>query len=327
MSNKAIVCEAPGGPEQLKWREVPMPVPDEGEILIRQKAVGLNFIDVYHRTGLYKLPAYPAILGQEGSGIVEGVGQGVSQFNVGDRIAYCSGPVGAYAQYRSIPARNVAKLPDSLSFELAAAAMLKGLTAHYLTRRTFMVAQGHTVLVHAAAGGVGLLLCQFAKYLGARVIGAAGSEEKVALALKHGCDEVILYQAQNVPERVRELTQGKGVNCVYDSVGKDTFMASLDCLMPMGILVSYGQSSGKVLPFDIGLLAQKGSLFLTRPSLQHYILDPTLFALSCAELFELVGRGLLKINIGQSYYLSDAASAHRDLEARKTTGSSILLVD
>lgn len=323
--HKAIILTEPGGPEKLKWVEVPIPEPGEGEVLIHQKAVGLNFIDVYHRTGLYKLPQYPAVIGMEGAGVIEKAGPGVKYFKVGDRVAYGTSPPGAYTQYRALHERFLVRIPDAMAFELAASIMLKGLTAHYLVRRTYQVGQGHSVLLHAAAGGVGLLVSQWAKHLGARVIGTAGTPEKAALAKAHGCDEVIIYGKEDVAKRVREITNGQGVHVAYDSVGKDTYIASLDSLMPMGLFVSFGQSSGSIPPFDVSMLSQRGSLYMTRPSLTHYTANYEDFVMGCAELFEMVMKGKMKINVGQSYYLSDAASAHRDLEARKTTGATVLV--
>lgn len=322
---KAIRIYTPGGPESMKWEEVPMPEPGQGEVLIRQTAIGLNYIDVYHRTGLYPLPA-PFTPGQEGVGIVEKVGEGCEYFKPGDRVAYAGGPVGAYAEYRTIPENILVSVPAGISDALAAGLMVKGLTAHFLVRRTFMVGKGHNVLVHAAAGGVGLLLCQWAKLLGANVIGTVGSEEKAELARQNGCDFPILYKSEDVVAKVLDYTEGKKCNVVYDSVGKDTFMQSLDCLMNFGLMVSYGQSSGKIPPFDISLLVQKGSLFLTRPSLMHYKADQAEYILSCNEMYDHVLAGRLKIHIKQTYYLSDAASAHRDLEARKTQGATVLVV-
>lgn len=321
----AVVCEQPGGPETLKWKEVPIPEPAEGEVLIHQRAVGLNYIDVYHRTGLYALPNYPAVLGMEASGIVEKVGKNCEIYKVGDRVAYGTGGPGAYTQYRTIHERHLAKIPQGIGFEIAAAMMLKGLTAQYLVRRAFLVAPNHTILVYAATGGVGQLVCQWAKAIGATVIGVVGDESKIARARENGCAHVINMARENIVERVLQITKGDKVNAVYDSVGKDTFSASLDCLMPLGILVSYGQSSGKIPPIDVGVLAQKGSLFLTRPTLATYTQNYYDFVTMCRELFEGIASGGLRVNIGQSYYLSDAASAHRDLEARKTIGATILV--
>jgi len=322
---KAILLEQPGGPENLKWKDIPDPTPAAGEVALKQTVVGLNFIDVYHRNGLYKLPGYPAIIGMEGVGVITALGEGVRALFVGDRVGYGTGPMGAYAQARTIPADKVVKLPDAVLSEIAAAMMLKGLTAYFLARKTFVVGPNHTVLVHAAAGGVGLLLCQLAKLLGARVIGTVGSEEKAALASTNGCEFPILYKKEDVVKRVKEITGGEGVHAVYDAVGKDTIGISLDCLMRFGILISYGQSSGPVPPIDPLELSRRGSLFLTRPSLMHYMEKAEDHQRSLSELFDLLARGILKANVGQSYYLSDAASAHRDLEAAKTTGSTIMI--
>lgn len=321
---KAIVIHTPGGPEVMKWEAVTLPPPGEGEVLIRHTAIGLNYIDVYYRTGLYPAPS-PFTPGMEASGVVVKCGPGVSLFKEGERVAYALGPLGAYSQERVIHEKYLMKLPDEISDQLAAGLMVKGLTAHYLVRRTFMLNKNHTILVHAAAGGVGLLLCQWAKYLGARVIGTVSSPEKAELAKQNGCEFPIIYKSENVVERVKEITGGRGVNVVYDSVGKDTFMDSLDCLMRFGMMVSYGQASGPIPPFDIGLLARKGSLFLTRPSLAHYKEDTQEYIVSCAEMFDLVLSGDLRIHIRQSYYLHDAPAAHRDLESRKTEGSTILI--
>ncbi|MGB5009750.1 MAG: quinone oxidoreductase [Candidatus Dechloromonas phosphoritropha] len=313
-----------GGPEVLIWEEVDVPVPDAGEATVRHRAVGLNFIDTYHRTGLYPLPL-PSGIGLEGAGIVEAVGAGVSEVRVGDRVAYAGGPVGAYAEVRNIPAHRLLKLPDAIAFETAAAMMLQGLTAAYLLRKTYRVQAGDAVLIHAAAGGVGLIACQWAKVLGATVIGTVGSPAKGDLAKAHGCDHVINYSTENFPQRVREITGGDGVAVVYDGVGKDVFMGSLDSLRTLGMLVTYGNASGPVPPFDPLLLSQKGSLFVTRPTLMHYTAKRADLEALGGELFEVVGSGKVRIEINQSYPLAEAARAHRDLEARKTTGSTILV--
>ena len=313
-----------GGPEVLIWEEVDVPVPDAGEATVRHRAVGLNFIDTYHRTGLYPLPL-PSGIGLEGAGIVEAVGAGVSEVKVGDRVAYAGGPVGAYAEVRNIPAHRLLKLPDAIAFETAAAMMLQGLTAAYLLRKTYRVQAGDAVLIHAAAGGVGLIACQWAKVLGATVIGTVGSPAKGELAKAHGCDHVINYSTEDFTRRVREITGGEGVAVVYDGVGKDVFMGSLDSLRPLGMLVTYGNASGPVPPFDPLLLAQKGSLFVTRPTLAHYTAKRADLEALGSELFEIVGAGKVRIEVNQSYPLAAAAQAHRDLEARKTTGSTILL--
>lgn len=322
---KAIRIHAPGGPETLSYDEIPDPQPQAGELLLRQIAVGLNYIDVYHRTGLYPLPVYPATLGLEGSGEVIGIGEGVEGFAIGDRVAYGGGPMGAYADIRTIPAQFCAKIPRNLRPEIAAAVMVQGITAHFLLRRTFVVREGTVCLIHAAAGGVGSLLCQWAKLLGATVIGTVGTEEKAAHARAHGCDHTILYTEEDIAARVRDITGGEGVSVVYDSVGKDTFAASLDSLRIFGLLVSFGQASGPIPPFDISLLAAKGSLYVTRPSYMNYTQDNAEYHRAIEEVFSLVSTGTLKVHVGQSYYLSDAARAHRDLEARRTRGATILI--
>lgn len=322
---KAIRMHETGGPDVLRWETVEVPPPAAGELRVRHTAVGLNFIDTYHRSGLYALPL-PAVLGSEAAGVVEEVGPGVTGFAKGDRVAYGTGPTGGYSEARNVPAAHVVKVPSSVDDRIAAAVMLKGMTAWYLARRTHRIASGEVVLVHAAAGGVGLLLCQWAKHLGATVIGTVGSEAKAALAKAHGCDHVLLYRTEDVPRRVRELTGGEGVPVVYDSVGRDTFTTSLDALRPLGLMVSFGQSSGPIGPIDPRILAQKGSLFLTRPTLGDYVgrrradLDG-----AASELFDLLGRGVLRVRVDQTYPLQDAARAHADLEARKTTGSTLLL--
>jgi NADPH2:quinone reductase len=320
----AIRIHQTGGPEVLSWEEFEVPAPAAGEATVRHHAVGLNFIDTYHRTGLYPLPL-PAGIGLEGAGIVEAVGEGVSEVKVGDRVAYAGGPVGAYAEVRNIPAHRLLKLPESIGFNTAAAMMLQGLTAAYLLRRTYRVQAGDAVLIHAAAGGVGLIACQWAKALGATVIGTVGSPVKAELAKAHGCDHVINYSTENFTQRVRDITGGEGVPVVYDGVGKDTFMGSLDSLRPMGMLVTYGNASGPVPPLDLLLLSQKGSLFVTRPTLMNYTAKRADLEALGAELFDMVGSGKVRIEVNQTYPLADAAQAHRDLEARKTTGSTILL--
>ena len=320
----AIRIHQTGGPEVLQWEEVAVGDPAPGQARVRHEAVGLNFIDTYHRSGLYPLPL-PSGLGLEGSGVVEAVGEGVSDFVPGDRVAYAGGPVGAYSQVRCMPAERLLKLPDALSFETAAAMMLQGLTSAYLLRRTYRVQPGDAVLIHAAAGGVGLIACQWAKALGATVIGTVSSEAKAELAKQHGCDHIIYYSREDVAKRVRELTGGEGVAVVYDGVGKDTFMGSLDSLRMCGMMVSFGNASGPVPPFDPLLLTQKGSLFITRPTSMHYTAKrQDLLALG-TELFDVVASGQVRIEVNQRYALSDAANAHRDLESRKTTGSTILL--
>jgi NADPH:quinone reductase len=321
----AIRIHRPGGPEILSWDEVDPGKPGAGQVLLKQTAVGLNFIDVYHRTGLYPVAALPAAIGMEAAGTVETVGPGVTDLKVGDRVAYGTGPLGAYAEARIMPADKLVKLPAAIADRTAAAMMLAGMTAEYLLRRTYRVKSGETILVHAAAGGVGLLLCQWAKHLGARVIGTVGSPEKAELARRHGCDHPILYRTEDFAARVRELTKGDGVPVVYDSVGRDTFMRSLDCLGPLGLMVLFGQSSGPVPPVDLGVLAQKGSLYVTRPTLMTYNAKRDDLVKSAAALFDVVARGAVKIEIGQDYPLREAARAHADLEARRTTGQSVLL--
>ncbi len=324
MKTHAIRIHQPGGPEVMVWEDVEIGAPAAGQVLLRHSAVGLNYIDVYHRSGLYPAPL-PFTPGLEGAGIIEAVGDGVTEFKPGDRVAYANPPLGAYAEKRLMPADRLVKLPDGISEPKAAAMMLQGMTAQYLLRRTYPVQAGDTILIHAAAGGVGLLVCQWAKHLGATVIGTVGSEEKAALAKAHGCDHPILYKSEDFVARVREITNGEGVPVVYDSVGKDTFLKSLDCLRPLGMMVSFGQSSGKVEPLDTGLLAAKGSLFLTRPSLMAYTAKRSDLVASAAELFEVVQKNVVKVEVNQTYALMDAAQAHSDLEARKTTGSTLLL--
>ena len=321
---KAIRFSEYGGPEVLRLEEVAVGEPGPGEARIRQMACGLNFIDIYQRTGLYKV-ALPSGLGLEGAGIVESVGPGVTVVKPGDRVAYAGGPAGAYATERLIPADRLCRLPDGISFEQGAAMMLQGMTVQYLISRTYQVLAGDVVLFHAVAGGVGLIACQWLKALGARVIGTAGSDEKCLLAKQHGADHCINYRTENFVERVRELTDGTGVPVVYDSVGKDTFMGSLDCLRPFGLLVSFGNASGPVPPVELGLLAQKGSLYITRPTLFTYTASRADLEATSEELFDMVLSGTVKIDIGQRYRLADVATAHRELEARITAGSSILV--
>ena len=320
----AIRIHQAGGPEVLSWESVDLPAPGAGEATVRHAAVGLNFIDTYHRTGLYPLPL-PSSIGLEGAGVVEAVGAGVTEVQVGDRVAYAGGPIGAYAEARNIPAHRLLKLPDAISFDTAAAMMLQGLTAAYLLRKTYRVQPGDAVLIHAAAGGVGLIACQWAKALGATVIGTVGSDAKGELAKAHGCDHVINYSTENFVDRVRQITGGEGVPVVYDGVGKDTFMGSLDSLRPLGMLVTYGNASGPVPPLDLLLLSQKGSLFVTRPTIVSYTAKRADLEALGAELFDVVASGKVKIEVHQRYALKDAAQAHRDLEARKTTGSTILI--
>ena len=320
----AIRFHRTGGPEVLCYEDIEVGQPAPGEARVRHHAVGLNFIDTYHRSGLYPLPL-PSGIGLEGAGVVEAVGEGVSELAVGDRVAYAGGPVGAYSEVRCLPAERLLKLPDALSFETGAAMMLQGLTTAYLLRRTYRVQPGDAVLIHAAAGGVGLIACQWAKALGARVIGTVSTEAKADLALRHGCDEVIFYTREDVARRVRELTGGEGVAVVYDGVGKDTFTASIDSLRVRGMMVSFGNASGPVPPFEPLLLSQKGSLFFTRPVLAHHTAKREELLALGGELFDLVLSGKVKIEVNQRYALADAAQAHRDLEGRKTSGSTILV--
>jgi NADPH:quinone reductase len=322
--SSAIRFHETGSPEVLRWETLEVPPPLQGEARVRHHAVGLNFIDTYHRSGLYPVPL-PSGLGLEGAGIVEAVGSGVTEVAPGDRVAYAGGPLGAYAHVRNIPADRLVRLPERISFEQGAAMMLQGLTAQYLLRRTYRVQPGDIILIHAAAGGVGLIVCQWAKALGATVIGTVGSEAKAALARAHGCDHPILYLRENFAQRVRELTGGKGVPVVYDSIGKDTFMDSLACLQPLGMMVSFGSASGAVPPVDIGILARMGSLFLTRPTLFTYTAQRGDLVNMAADLFEVVEKGAVRIEVNQRYALADAARAHRELEARQTMGSSVLL--
>jgi len=321
----AIFIDEYGGPDVFKWREVTILPPGPGEALVRHTAIGLNFIDVYHRRGLYPLPAIPAVIGSEAAGLVEAVGPGVTNVAVGNRVAYAGGPIGSYCEARIVPAARLVKLPESISDRQAAAMMLKGMTAEYLLRRAYPVKPGDVVIFHAAAGGVGTIASQWAKQLGVTVIGTVGSRKKAAMAKSHGCDHVIVTSEEDFVARVREITRGEGVSVVYDSVGKDTFLRSLDCLKPRGMIVSFGQSSGMVPPLDITILSSKGSLFLTRPTLMHYTAKREELLGTAAALFDVVQRGGVKIEIGQTYSLQDAAKAHADLEARRTTGSTVLI--
>ncbi len=320
---KAIRIHTHGGPEVLRWEDVPTPEPGPGEALVRHEAVGLNFIDVYFRTGLYKT-ALPATLGMEASGIVTAVGAGVTAVKVGERVAYASAPIGAYSTERVIAADRLVPLPPGIGFNTAAAMMLQGMTAQYLLRRTFRVEPGQTILLHAAAGGVGLILCQWARHLGVTVIGVVSTPEKAEVARAHGAAHVIVGHA-NLAAEVKRITGGAMVPVVYDSVGKDTFLASLDCLAPLGMMVSYGNASGPVGAIDIGLLAAKGSLFLTRPNLATYTAKREDLLRSAGDLFEVVQSGAVRIAVNQTFPLSDAAAAHEALEARRTTGSTLLL--
>jgi len=319
----AIRIHETGGPEKLKWEEVQVGDPGPGEVRVRNTAVGLNFIDTYHRSGLYPLQM-PLTLGSEGAGVIEAVGSKVKEFKVGDRVAYAN-PIGAYAEVLLRPVQRLVKIPAGIDEKLAAAIMLKGMTAWYLCRRTYKVKKGDTILVHAAAGGVGQILCQWAKHLGATVIGTVGNEDKAALAKKAGCRHVVVTSKEKFVDRVKAITKGKGVPVVYDGVGKDTFMDSLDCISPLGLMVSFGNASGPVPPFNAGILAQKGSLFLTRPTLFTYTAQREDLVRAARELFSVVKSKAVKISINQTYPLSEAAQAHRDLEARRTTGSTVLL--
>ena len=321
---KAIRIHAYGGPEAMQWDDVPTPEPGPGEALVRHEAVGLNYIDVYFRTGLYKAPSLPATLGMEAAGTVSAVGPGVTDIAVGDRVAYAMGPIGAYATERVIAADRLLKLPDGIDFKTAAAMMLQGMTAQYLIRRTYRVKSGDTIVVHAAAGGVGLILCQWAKHLGASVIGVVSTEQKAELARAHGAAHTVIGHT-HLPEEVKKLTGGAMVPAVYDSVGKDTFVASLDCLAPFGLMVSFGNASGAVPPFDLGILSAKGSLYITRPTLATYTAKRADLEATARDLFEVVQSGAVKIEVNQTFPLKDAAAAHRALEARQTTGSTVLL--
>jgi NADPH2:quinone reductase len=322
--SSAIVVHELGGPEKLQFETVPDPTAAAGQARIRHTAIGLNFVDVYYRTWLYKVPSLPFTPGQEGAGIVEAIGPGVSGLAIGDRVAY-AGVNGAYAETRVIPASRLVRLPSGIDDRMAAAMMLKGMTAEYLLLRCARVARGDTILFHAAAGGVGSIACQWAKALGLKVIGTAGGEDKIGRARQNGCDEVIDLNSEDFVARVSELTGGAGVRVVFDSIGKETFSKSLECLAPRGMLVLFGQSSGVVPPFDLSRLAAAGSLFVTRPSLGHYVATREELVQSAGRLFDLVGRGAVRIDVGQTYPLRDAARAHRDLEGRKTTGSTVLV--
>ncbi len=321
--SKAVRMHAYGGPEVLKWEDVPLPEPGPGEALIHQSAIGLNYIDVYFRTGLYKVPGFPAVIGQEGAGIVTALGPDVTSVSVGDRVAY-AGPIGAYASNRVIQADRLVKLPESIDFSAAASMMLQGLTVQYLLHRTYPVKRGETILVHAAAGGVGLILCQWAHALGARVIGVVSTEAKAELARQNGAHEVLIGY-QNLAAEVKRLTAGEMVPVVYDSVGKDSFASSLDCLAPLGLMVTFGNSSGPVPPVDPGMLAAKGSLFMTRPTLATYTAKRADLERMAADLFAVMARGAVKAAVHQTFPLRDAAAAHAALEARATTGSTVLI--
>jgi NADPH2:quinone reductase len=319
---KAIRFHKTGGPEVMVYEDVSLDAPGKGEVRLRHTAIGLNYIDTYHRSGAYPLPL-PSGIGLEAAGVVEAMGEGVTSLKVGDRVAYGAGPIGAYTQARNMPANRLAKLPDTISDETAAAMMLKGMTVRYLLRETYQVKKGDTILWHAVAGGVGLIAVQWAKHLGVRVIGTTSSAEKAALAKSLGCDEVINYTTENVAERVRDLTDGKGVPVVYDGVGQATLEASLDSLSPRGLLASFGSASGPINNFDTGILAAKGSLYLTRPTLMTYVAADEALQANTVDLFDVVGSGAVKIEVNQTYDLADAVQAHKDLEGRKTTGSTV----
>ncbi|MEB8385693.1 quinone oxidoreductase [Rhodobacteraceae bacterium KMM 6894] len=321
---KAIKFHTPGGPEVMHLEDVTLEAPGPGQVQLRHTAIGLNYLDTYHRSGAYPLPL-PSGLGFEAAGVVEALGDGVTHLNVGDRVAYGAGPIGSYAQARNMPANRVTKLPDTISDTTAAAMMLKGMTVRYLLRETYKVQAGDTILWHAVAGGVGLIAVQWAKHLGVRVIGTTSSPEKAALAKSMGCAEVIDYTTEDVAARVRELTDGKGVPVVYDGVGQATLTASLDSLSPRGLLASFGSASGPVSNFDTGVLAAKGSLYLTRPTLATYVATDAALQANVADLFDVVGSGAVKIEVNQTYPLADVVQAHRDLEGRKTTGSTVLI--
>jgi NADPH:quinone reductase len=321
---KAIRFHQTGGPEVLRMETVALPPPAAGEVRLRHTAIGLNYIDTYHRSGLYAVPL-PSGIGLEAAGIVEAVGQGVTALKAGDRVAYGTGALGAYSEARNYPANRLVKLPDAIADETAAGMMLKGMTARYLLRATYVVKPGDTILMHAAAGGVGLLLTQWAKALGARVIGTVGSAAKIEIAKAHGCDVVINSSEEDVVKRVRDETAGKGVPVVYDGVGQATVMTSLDCLQPRGLLVSFGNASGPVKSFDLGLLAAKGSLYITRPTLMSYTATEEDFRVTAQDVVDIVASGKVKVPVNQRYALADAAEAHRDIEARKTTGTTVLL--
>jgi NADPH2:quinone reductase len=322
--NHAIRVHEYGGPEALVWEEVTVPAPKAGEALVRHKAIGLNYIDVYFRTGLYKAPSLPATIGMEGAGVVEAVGEGVTNVAPGDRVAYATAPIGAYSEARTIKADRLVKIPAGVTDEQAGAMMLQGMTACFLLTRTYRVQAGQTILVHAAAGGVGLIMVQWAKHLGATVIGSVSTEEKAKLAKAHGADHVVIG-TDALPARVKEITGGAMLPVVFDSVGRDTFLTSLDCLMPFGMMVSYGNASGPVSVPDIGVLAAKGSLYLTRPTLATYTAKREDLEYCANALFDVVAKGAVKINVNQRFALRNAGDAHRELEARRTTGSTILL--
>ncbi len=321
---KAMRIHKHGGPEVMQWEDIDVPAPGPGQARIRHTAVGLNYVDTYNRSGLY--PAQlPLIVGGEGAGVVEAVGPGVTDIKAGDRVAYGAAPIGSYCEARVIPADRLVKIPDGITDQQAASMMLKGLTTQYLIRSTYRVKSGETILFHAAAGGVGLIFGQWAKHLGATAIGTVGDAEKAKLAKAHGYAHVINYREQNFTEEVKKITKGAGVPVVYDGVGKDTWAGSLDCLQPRGLMVSFGNASGAVPPVNLGILATKGSLYVTRPTLGTYVAKREELVANANELFDLVKKGIVKIEVNQTYALKDAAQAHRDLESRKTTGSTVLI--
>ena len=320
----AIRIHANGGPEVMQFDEVPLGEPGPGEARVRHTAIGVNYIDTYHRSGLYPL-TLPSGLGNEAAGVVEAIGPGVEGIDIGDRVGSCTGPLGAYSTARNVPVERLVKLPAGVDDRTAAATMLKGLTVQYLFRQTVPLKGGETILFHAAAGGVGLIACQWARALGVTMIGTVGSDEKAALAREHGCTHIIVYTRENFVDRVKAITGGKGVPVVYDGIGKDTFPASLDCLSPRGMFVSYGNASGPVAAFNLGMLAQKGSLYATRPTLVTYASDRASLNAMASDLFAMIESGKIKADINQTFALKDAANAHRALQARQTTGSTLLL--
>jgi NADPH2:quinone reductase len=322
---QAIRLAKTGGPEVLEWQQVEVGKPGPGQVRLKHSAVGLNYIDTYQRSGLYPMPL-PSGLGSEAAGIIEEVGPGVAGLKAGDRVAYAGGPLGAYSEARVMPADRLVPVPSGITDSQAAAMMLKGMTAWYLIRRTHVVKPGETILIHAAAGGVGLIVCQWAKHLGATVIGTVGDDDKAALAREHGCDHPINYRREDFVARVAEITGGRKCPVVYDSVGKDTFYQSLDCIAPLGLMALFGQSSGAVPLFDLGILAGKGSLFITRPTLNTYTATRADLLTAAGDLFAVVQQGVVKLRVNQTYALRDAAQAHRDLQARKTTGSTVFTV-
>ena len=325
LTTTAIRIPEYGDASVLRWESLDLAPPGRGEAQVRHTAVGLNFIDVYHRTGLYPVGDLPSGIGMEGAGVVEAIGEDVSEVAVGDRVAYASAPLGAYAERRNLPAARLVKVPDAIADRQAGSMMLQGMTAEYLLRRLYTVKAGETILIHAAAGGVGLIACQWDHHLGATVIGTVGNDQKAELARAHGCDHPIVYTREDFVQRVQEITDGVGVPVVYDSVGKDTFMRSLDCLRPRGLMVTFGQSSGKPPPLELGILSKKGSLYVTRPTLATYTGTRDDLVASASALFEVVAAGAVKIEVHQTFPLADAAQAHRALEARATTGSTVLL--